>query len=227
MPALVSAAPCSTGRGFGPNTTCEFGDRTRMALAHSVGAGCRSGGTPPTQTRHMPAGGAYRVGTVASSWASRCRTDSGGPYRCSLDPADVEAPPESRGTRTACAVWADAVAGGDNHASCSNSTAAPRQRRRGTSIMVPALHNRTEVRTPFLSCRSTADSALALARPAGSKRYLPDPPAATLSQRRLARPCRRAGVNRRTRSRSLSRSSRHRSPDRPAWDGGGRPGSGS
>ena len=40
---------------------------TRTALAHSVGAGWRSGGTPPTQTRHMPAGGAYRVGTDASS----------------------------------------------------------------------------------------------------------------------------------------------------------------
>ncbi len=174
-PPLVSPGACSAGRGF-PNTTWEFGDRTRIALAHSVGAGWRSGGTPPTQTRHMPAGGAYRVGTAASSWASRSRTDSGGPYRCSVDPADVEAPPESRGTRTACAVWADAVAGGDSHASCSNTTAAPRQRRRGTSIMVPALHNRTEVRTPFLSSRSTADSALALAPRVGLATVPSGPP---------------------------------------------------
>jgi hypothetical protein len=49
----------------GPNTTCEFGERTRTALAHCVGAGCCAAGTPLTQTRHMPAGGAYSGGTVA------------------------------------------------------------------------------------------------------------------------------------------------------------------
>src|SRR5579863_3445577 len=167
-----------------------------MALAHSVGAGWRSGGTPPTHTRHIPAGGAYRVGTAASSWASRSRTDSGGPYRRSPPAAGAGAAPESCDTRTACAVWAFPVAGRDNHATCSNTSKARRQRRPGTPIKVPALHNRTEVRTPFLSYRSTPDSAgpvPALHR--GRKRYLRDPPAATLSTTRpRTRPCGRDGV---------------------------------
>ncbi len=67
-PPTPTTPGCGCGAGTtvpereGPNTTCEFGECTRTALAHCVGAGCCAGGTPCTQTRHMPPGGAYLGG---------------------------------------------------------------------------------------------------------------------------------------------------------------------
>ena len=43
--------------GWSPYTTCAFAGRRRTAVAQSVGAGCRSAGTPSIQIRHIPAGG--------------------------------------------------------------------------------------------------------------------------------------------------------------------------
>jgi hypothetical protein len=50
--------------GLSPNTTCAFAGRFRTAVAQSVGAGCRSAGTPSIQMRHIPAGGLKPSGTL-------------------------------------------------------------------------------------------------------------------------------------------------------------------
>ena len=52
----------AVGVGFvagacGPKITCAFAGRRRTAVAQSVGAGCRSAGTPSIQIRHIPGGG--------------------------------------------------------------------------------------------------------------------------------------------------------------------------
>ena len=47
-------------------TTRALGGRFRIAVAQSVGAGCRAAGTLSTQMRHMPAGGRYAFGIGGS-----------------------------------------------------------------------------------------------------------------------------------------------------------------
>ena len=47
-----------------PKTTLAFAGRRRTAVAQSVGAGWRSGGTPSIQMRHMPGGGRKAPGTA-------------------------------------------------------------------------------------------------------------------------------------------------------------------
>ena len=69
-PGCGCAADTAAPAREGPNTTCEFGECTRTALAHCVGAGCCAGGTPCTHTRHIPPGGAYLGGIAVpdTSW---------------------------------------------------------------------------------------------------------------------------------------------------------------
>ena len=82
-----------------------------------MGAGCSEGGTPFTQTRHIPVGGAYFEGTDATPRGSASFTRAGAPYGDELDgggtaagatalPGTTGDEVPSCGTRTAWAPWA-------------------------------------------------------------------------------------------------------------------------
>jgi hypothetical protein len=150
-----------TGREL-PNTTCEFGDRTRTALAHWVGAGCCAGGTPWTHTRHIPVGGTYCGGTAPPSRPSRVppatagpgRGDAGSPNAPDGSPSDC---PPSCWTRTAVAcAWAGEKTNGAPHKSATKAiTPSARRGLTGRAIERGLVRNCTDVGTPERTPRST------------------------------------------------------------------------
>ena len=75
------AAFCSPALPGG-KITLALGGLFRMAVAQSVGAGCRLAGTLSIQMRHIPGGGRYSFGTGAFFSASFWRRESGGASDC-------------------------------------------------------------------------------------------------------------------------------------------------
>lgn len=69
LPRSVARLP----RSSCPKITRAFGGRRRIAVAQSVGAGCRPAGTPSIQMRHIPGGGDSPGGRtacpVSRAWA--------------------------------------------------------------------------------------------------------------------------------------------------------------